>query len=563
MRCAFVAKVALVAALGLGGAARAEDVGAYLAGRAAGLSNDYAAGVTYFEEALAADPDNPFLLASTVAAHVGLGEPFGGLAEAQRLSRIDSASTISALVVQAAAFRDDDYDAVLAALDDGHSVSPLVDGLARAWAQFGRGEVAPALAALDALTESDGLQPFAAYHKALVLAAAGDYEQAEELLSGEVGGGLQLTRRGTLAQAQILGQLGRPEDGAARIDELFGPAPDPELADLRDRLRAGEQVPYDFVATAAEGMAEVYFDVAAILSPDADPAVTLVYARLSEALDPGLVEATLMAGALLDRLERYDLAVATYATVPAGDPFYFSAEMGRADALYAMGREQAAVEAMGQLARILPEMSVVQAAFADILRRSGDFAAAEAAYSRAIELSAPTDRGLWLIHFTRGISRHRTGDWTGAEADLRRALELSPSQAQVLNYLGYSLIERGEKLDEAMSFIEDASRLAPDNGAIVDSLGWARFTLGDYEAAVVTMEQAAALEPVDPVVNDHLGDAYWAVGRQREARFQWQRALSFGPEPEDAERIRRKLSVGLDAVRAEEGLKAVDLAQDG
>jgi len=132
----------------------------------------------------------------------------------------------------------------------------------------------------------------------------------------------------------------------------------------------------------------------------------------------------------------------------------------------------------------------------------------------------------------------------------------------VLNYLGYSLVEKQEKLEEALEMIERAVEARPDSGYIVDSLGWALYRLGRYEEAVGHMERAAELLPVDPIVNDHLGDVYWAVGRRTEARFQWNRALSFDPEPEEAERIRRKLEVGLDAVLAEEGAEPLAVAGD-
>ena len=123
----------------------------------------------------------------------------------------------------------------------------------------------------------------------------------------------------------------------------------------------------------------------------------------------------------------------------------------------------------------------------------------------------------------------------------------------VLNYLGYSFLEMGTNLDEAMALIRRAVDQRPDSGHIVDSLAWGYFLLGEYEAALVPMERASLLMPVDPIVTDHLGDVYWAVGRKREAEFQWRRALSFDPEPELAERIRRKLEIGLDATLAEEG----------
>lgn len=146
-------------------------------------------------------------------------------------------------------------------------------------------------------------------------------------------------------------------------------------------------------------------------------------------------------------------------------------------------------------------------------------------------------------------------EWDKAEVDFRNALTIKPDQANILNYLGYSLIDRGEKLDEAMAMIQKAVSLQPESGYIVDSLAWGLFKLGKYEAAIPHMEKAAELMPVDPIVMDHLGDLYWAVGRQLEAKFQWRRALSFDPEPKDATRIREKLRVGLDRVLVSEGSK--------
>lgn len=107
-------------------------------------------------------------------------------------------------------------------------------------------------------------------------------------------------------------------------------------------------------------------------------------------------------------------------------------------------------------------------------------------------------------------------------------------------------------LDEALELISAAAAAEPDSGYIIDSLAWAYFRLGRYADALAPMEKASLLEPVDPVVTDHLGDVYWMNGRKREAEFQWRRALSFQPEERDAIRIRRKLERGLDAVLADE-----------
>src|SRR5690606_33991930 len=143
----------------------------------------------------------------------------------------------------------------------------------------------------------------------------------------------------------------------------------------------------------------------------------------------------------------------------------------------------------------------------------------------------------WTLFYFRGIAYERAKQWDKAEADLLQALALFPEQPHVLNYLGYSWVDQGMHLDEAMDMIARAVELRPNDGYIVDSLGWAHYRLGNYEEAVRELERAVELRPEDPVINDHLGDAYWKVGRRLEARFQWAHARDLDPEPDALEEI--------------------------
>ena len=133
--------------------------------------------------------------------------------------------------------------------------------------------------------------------------------------------------------------------------------------------------------------------------------------------------------------------------------------------------------------------------------------------------------------------------WPQAEADFLHALELEPEQPFVLNYLGYSWVDQGMHLEQARGMLNRAVELRPDDGYIVDSLGWVHFRMGEYAAAVEQLEHAVELEPADAVINDHLGDAYWRVGRQREARYQWKRALTLDPG------LKTKLELSIERVR--------------
>ena len=132
-------------------------------------------------------------------------------------------------------------------------------------------------------------------------------------------------------------------------------------------------------------------------------------------------------------------------------------------------------------------------------------------------------------------------------------MRLKPDQPYVLNYLGYSWVDQGINLARAQKMIERAVELRPNDGYIVDSLGWVLFRLGDFPRAARQLERAVELRPQDPTINDHLGDAYWRVGRAVEARFQWRRALSLDPDPDQASAIQDKISNGLSASLSKKG----------
>jgi len=184
-------------------------------------------------------------------------------------------------------------------------------------------------------------------------------------------------------------------------------------------------------------------------------------------------------------------------------------------------------------------------ALGNILRSRKQYADAVDVYNRAIALISKPDRRHWVYYYARGTSYERLKNWPNAETDLKKALDLYPDQPLVLNYLGYSWIDQGIHLDEGMRLIERAVAVKPDDGYIVDSLGWAHFKRGNFAEAVRYLERAVELRPDDPVLNDHLGDALWKVGREREARFQWDQSLTLKPEPEEALKTRRKIDEGL------------------
>ena len=542
------------------------DAGAYLAARVAGTENDYRAAVSWFARALEKDPENQALLEGNMISALGAGEMDTAIALAQKLSASGVTSQSATFPLLANEAHKGDWQGILDAAAKGRSIGALIDGLSAAWAQAGIGKMSEALDDFDSLAKADGLGSFAMYHKALAMASVGDYEGAEAIFAGPEGERIASLRRAVIARAQVLSQLERNPQAVEMLNATYPAGQDAGMDSLRARLTAGEALPYDIATNATQGMAEVFFTLATALNGQADNNYTLIHSRIASYLRPDHTEALLLTAGILNAQGQYDLAVETYAQVPADGPTFHIAEIGRSEALYASGKKEAAVEVLESLARSHGQIIAVQVALGDALRQIEQYEAAAKAYDAAITLVAAPTRGDWILFYSRAICHERQKRWPEAEADFQRALELSPNQPQVLNYLGYSYLERKENLDVALDMIERAVKAQPDSGYIQDSLAWALFQLGRYQEAVGPMEKASLLEPVDPVVTDHLGDVYWSVGRRLEAQFQWRRALSFNPEEKEAVRLRRKLEIGLNALLAEEGaepLKAVETAHDG
>ena len=546
-----------------------EAAGAYLATRQARYDSDYAAAAKYALEALRVDAENPLLMESAVGALLATGDVSRAVPIAKRMDEADIRSQVAQMVLLGDDVARGDYDAVLARIEAEHGVGPLADGLIGAWAVLGQGDMDGALARFDEIAAEPGLRSLAIYHKALALASVGDFESADAIFSGESDGPMQTTRRSVLAWVEVLSQLERNEDAIEVLDDTFGTDPDPQIAALREDLAAGEALDLGRIETPAQGIGEVFLSLGMALLQDTSADYVLLYSRMAEYLDETDIDAIIMTGELLEQLGRYELATEAFARVPQGDPAFYTAELGRAEALRSSGDLTGAIDVVAKLRETHPGVALVHASAGDLYRQDSQFDKAVNAYDAALDLyEEKGEEGPWVIYYSRAISYERQGIWPPAEDDFRRALELNPDEPMVLNYLGYSLVEQRTKLDEALDMIERAVEAEPNSGAIVDSLGWAQFRLGRYQEAVVTLERAAELYAVDPVINDHLGDAMWAVGRTTEARFQWRRALSLidmdNPSQDvEPDRIRRKLEVGLDVVLEEEGAEPLRVSGNG
>lgn len=520
--------------------------GSYLAARHAGQTRDAVAAAAYYRSAVRHDPGNPELVERAFLSLLIGGDVEESTKLADRILRTKKDDRVARLVVGIRNIKQKKYD--LARRNVAQSVrGPITDlaaTLLSAWAQHGAGDTKGAVAAIERLQGPDWYAIFKSLHTGLILDLAGrskdageHFERAHKLDASAL--------RVVEAYGGWLSRNGRRSDAVAVFEGFAKVLPNHPLTRRSlDRLKAGEKLPL-LVASPQLGAAESLYGLGASLGRRGGEDLGLVYLQLAIYLAPTHPLALLSLADLYESIKKPELAIKVYERVPADSPLRRNAAIQLAANLESLDRPDEAKKHLRELIAQRPDDIEAIVGLGNVLRARKEFAECAETYSRAVDLVPNPTRANWLLYYFRGICFERAKQWPKAEADLRKALELFPEQPHVLNYLGYSWIDQGVNLPEGMKMIERAVAARPDDGYIVDSLGWAHYRLGNYEEAVKQLERAIELKPQDPTINDHLGDAYWKVGRKLEATFQWSHARDLKPEPEDMPKILEKLKSGL------------------
>ena len=523
-------------------------LGHYLAARQAQTDRRNSEAADLLAVTLAKDPDNPELLNVSYLLLASEGRLEEAAKVAEHIQKVEPNSPTAGILLAWRDIKKGDLkagDADLAKLpDDG--VNKIIVPMLRAWLAQGMGQTDQALTQLGRLAAIPGIEPVADLHRALIEDQAGRTEAANadyaKLLDAETG---------TLRVIQLVGNFyqrqGRKDDAKKLYDGFLESNPDTIVLepDLKT-LNAGQK-PAPILATAVDGVAESFFNIASLLAREQIFDTAMVFERIALDLKPDYPIAQTLLAELLMNQNRTQDAIAVYRAIPADSPFGWEARIDEARALDDLGQTDDALKLLdGMIAEHAGRYDAA-AAKGNILRSHEKFPEAAQAYDVAITRIPELKRRHWSLLYFRGIALERSQQWPRAEADFKKALELEPEQPYVMNYLAYSWVEQRQHLDEAFTMLKRAVELKPEDGFIVDSLGWAYYQQRQYDKAVEYLERAVELEPVDATINDHLGDAYWRVGRKTEARYQWQRSLQFGPEPDHLAPLQAKLKDGLGA----------------
>jgi len=522
------------------------DFGSYLAARHASAQRDEGAAASYYLDVLKLDPRNSDLLSRAFLSELSDGDIDGAGKLADRLLTINHTDRISRLVVGIRELKKKHYG--LAREDFSQSVrGPVTDltaTLLSSWALAGAGETHAAIDTMDKLSGPDWYGIFKDLHAGLILDLAKDAKAAGKRYASAYKADPTALRT-VEAYGRWLSRTGNKDDALKVYADFAKELPNhPLIGAEMKQISDGQKLP-PLVDTPQAGAAEALYGLGASIGRRGGEDLALIYLQLALYLEPSHAMALLSLGDLYEDLKKPGLAIKAYERVPAGSPLSRNAQIQMAVDLDALDRTDESKKLLDKVIAEHPKDTEAIIELGNIQRGRKEFADCANTYTKAIDTVPNPDKSNWVVFYFRGICYERSQQWPLAEADMKKALQLYPDQPLVLNYLGYSWVDKGVHLDAGMDMIRKAVEQRPDDGYIVDSLGWAYFRTGNYDEAVKNLERAVELKPEDPTINDHLGDAYWRVGRTLEAHFQWSQAIDFKPDPEDLPKIEAKIKNGL------------------
>ncbi len=538
--------------------------GSYLAARHAGAERDAGAAATYYLNVLKLDPRNPDLLSRAFLSVLTDGDVDGAGKLADRVLAADHTDRIARLVIGIRELKQKRY--AQAQQDFAQSVrGPVTDlaaSLLSGWALYGAGDAKAATDTIDKLSGPDWYAIFKDLHTAMILDLANNKKEAAKRFDRTYKSDPTALRT-VEAYGRFLSRTASKDDALKIYQDFDKALPDHPLVsqEMKD-VADGQKLP-PLVDSPQAGAAEALYGLGASIGRRGGEDLALIYLQLALYLQPTHTMALLSLGDLYEDLKKPELAIKAYERIPTSSPLARNAQIQEAVDLDSLDRTDEAKQKLDHVIAEHPKDTEAIVELGNIQRGRKQFADCATTYGKAIDTLAKPEKSNWVMFYFRGICYERSHQWPAAEADMKKALELYPEQPLVLNYLGYSWVDQGQHMTEGMDMIRRAVDQRPDDGYIVDSLGWAYYRIGNYDEAVKNLERAVELKPEDPTINDHLGDAYWHVGRTLEAHFQWSHAKDLKPDPEDLPKIEAKLKNGLpsDASSAADAAKPNSAAE--
>lgn len=532
--------------------------GAFLAAMNAQNNHDMRAAALYYRDLLQTDPRNASLIERAFISELSDGDFAAAFKFAERMGAKEGANPLAQAALGINAIQKKKYQTARSLLSRAAGGrgrnADLTVALLTAWTYVGSGELKRALQIVDGFAGPE-LAAYRNFFGGLMAEVGGDTAEAGKRLALAY-----RTEPGTLrvadAYARHISRHGSREDAIKVYGEWENRTSGQTFVKQQlAELRAGRALP-SLARNVQQGSAEVLYGLGAASNGNRESVDTsLIFMQLAHYLNPDDDLIKVSIAELFEQMQQWPRSGEAFSKIANDSPYRIRSLLGR---VVAFEKQDKTDDAIGTLTTLLKEspgeLDAVDM-LAGLYRTKKKLPQSIEVYTAAIDRIPNPDRSNWNLFFGRGVSQERNKQWPKAEADFLKALELLPQsvrtarekyeRAQVLNYLAYSWVDKGMNIDRSFDMLKEAVSLAPEDGAIVDSLGWAYYRLGKYDDAVRELERAVELKPGDPTINDHLGDAYWKVGRKSEGRFKWNNARDLKPEPDDLANILKKIEFGL------------------
>ncbi|MDD4556858.1 MAG: tetratricopeptide repeat protein [Alphaproteobacteria bacterium] len=527
--------------------------GAYLAGRVAHLRRDFNTAADFYEKNLEVTPENKDLVSKIYIILASEGRISEAAHYAKKSIQNGDNNNFTYIIVAVDEMKKNQYEEAVLSVNNlkGQVYEEFINPLLISWAYVGQNNKEQALKSLDNLSRDQSFKALYNFHAGMINDYFDDVEAAKknyEVIVDETS--LEMSFRTLQIITNFYIRNGEKDKAIALVEKYYD---EKQLVDMLKRLslevkNANPEKTKRIISNANQGLAEALLNITTVVRQGpAGIDLAHVFICLSIYSNNNYDLAKLLLADILEGRGMYGSANAVYEQIDRNSLSYYTAQLKKSNN-YTLNEEyQKSAQILKDLVRDNPNDYNALLGLADTYRMLKDYPQAIKYYNEAIHSLSEINNDSWTAFYALGVAYDQNGNWQEAEENLKKAIELSQNHYLVLNYLGYSWIERGKNVEEAFSMVVDAYMQAPNDGHIVDSLGWAFYRLGRYDEAAKYMEKACEFEPGNALINEHLGDAYYRVGRKNEAKFQWQHALVLKDDIEevDVKAVNQKIIEGM------------------
>lgn len=505
------------------------DLGAYLAGILARNNQDVEEAANYYEQAYLGDPKNPELIRETYLLS-GLAGHFDVFMQtAEQLAQHEN-SYYAPLFLASAAIKQEKYEQALKlspVFNSPDYAQGVLYAVIRAWSHAALGHDIRAFQALLPLKTKEEMQGIYWYQRALIAIYLNQPQTAKEAFEQLVQ--LEMPTITSLMAARWFytslnewtndNAMKQKYDTAVQKNNALGEI----LITRADEFQG---------VSPTLGVADTFFLISTVWDGQGKSAETgLMFNQLALYLMPESNVYKIWGGEQFEAIEYYTEANKLYDSVnPSSDTILFKKALN----FMMMNQMEEAENILIQLAQRSPDNVMLMTMLGNLYRDTHRFQMAEQKYNWVLEhINEADKKEVAHVYFMRAVVQDKMGHKENRDNSLLQALTITPNDSEILNYLGYVWLDEEKNISEAMQYIYRAYQLTPKKPHIWDSLAWGYYRQGEYQKALSFAERAADMMPYSALVQSHLGDIYLALGRKREAGYQYHKALNLKEDMTD------------------------------